>query len=120
MQQPFPFPLRLQVVERRFPFRRPATTSRGVYHERRVWYIVVTARDGCPGFVGIGECAPLYDLSADYTPDYPERLSDICRTMETTGQVDEEVLRRLPSMRFGLETALLSAEASFRGSCGRP
>ena len=115
MQQPFPFPLRLQVVERRFPFRRPATTSRGVYHERRVWYIVVTARDGRPGFVGIGECAPLYDLSADYTPDYPERLSDICRTMETTGQVDDEVLRRLPSMRFGLETALLSAEASLRG-----
>ena len=43
-------------------FKRPARTSRGAYSERRI--ILLTASDD-EGRIGLGECAPLPDLSSD-------------------------------------------------------
>lgn len=76
--------LRVKVVPRTFRFRQPAGTSRGVYRERRVWYIVVTSREH-PHCLGIGECAPLYDLSCDYDIHYEERLNVFCAAYEKNG-----------------------------------
>ena len=91
-------------------FRQPAGTSRGVYTERRSW--LVTASDGeC---CGVGECAPLPDLSCDARPDYAGVLRRFCDQVEQTGAVDHEAMRDYPSMLFGLETALLSLSSSVR------
>ncbi len=84
-------------------FKQPAGTSRGVYTERRIW--LVTISDG--ERIGVGECAPLPNLSCDDIPNYTEVLRRFCDEVERTGELDIEALRDYPSMLFGLETALM-------------
>lgn len=97
--------IRLRVEPRIFHFIRPATTSRGAYTERRVWY-VYASDPSLPGREGVGECAPLPGLSCDDLPDYGSRLEGMCRLAEQRGEIPYEALRPYPSMLFGLETAL--------------
>ena len=67
----------IQIYPYRLVFRKPAGTSRGVYLKRDVWYIYLTSND-YPGRVGIGECAPLPNLSCDDFADYETRLRECC------------------------------------------
>lgn len=101
--------MKIDIEERILHFKQPAGTSRGVYTERRSWFVTATVPDGSPSgpAVGIGECAPLPDLSCDARPDYGEVLRRFCDEVEQTGQIDYEAMRDYPSMLFGLETALL-------------
>lgn len=101
--------MKIDIEERVLHFKQPAGTSRGVYTERRSWFVTATVPDGSPSgpAVGIGECAPLPDLSCDARPDYGEVLRRFCDEVERTGQIDYEAMRDYPSMLFGLETALL-------------
>ena len=46
-------------------FKQPAGTSRGVYTTRKIWLVRLTDGER----TGIGECAPLPDLSCDALPD---------------------------------------------------
>ena len=108
-------PFRLRVIPRTLHFKQPAGTSRGVYTSRRVWYILITSADPQIRFTGLGECAPLPDLSCDYSADYEERLLAVCREVERTQNLDVEALRAVPSMLFGLQSAFRSAAGSLRG-----
>ena len=98
--------MKITIEERMLHFKQPAGTSRGVYTERRIW--LVTVSDGSA--VGIGECAPLPDLSCDALPPhiYNNVLRRFCDEVEQTGTIPYEALRPYPSMLFGLETALFS------------
>lgn len=95
-----------EIEERVLHFKQPAGTSRGVYTTRKMW--LVSLSDG--NRTGVGECAPLPDLSCDALPDelYVSKLSVFCRDLCETGEIDVEALRDYPSMLFGLETALLN------------
>jgi o-succinylbenzoate synthase len=75
-----------------------------VYTERKIW--IVTMTDG--EAVGVGECAPLPDLSCDALTDYAGVLRQFCDLVEQSGQIPYEPMRDYPSMLFGLETAMLS------------
>jgi len=86
-------------------FKQPAGTSRGVYNTRKVWYIGLTSVEE-PQRIGLGECAPLPNLSCDDLPEYEEILKAACHRLEETGELDKEALRSYPSILFGLETAL--------------
>lgn len=94
----------LTIVPRTFHFRQPAGTSRGVYTTRTSWLLRLTD-DDFPSRFGIGECAPLPDLSCDASPSYEQTLRELCRMTELKGQIDEALLRPYPSVLFGLETA---------------
>ncbi|MDR2920301.1 MAG: AMP-binding protein [Tannerella sp.] len=94
----------ISVIPYSLKFRQPARTSRGEYTSHQVWYILLTS-DQEPDKWGIGECAPLPDLSCDASPDYDEKLRSVCREIEQTGQLNTETLRPYPSILFGLETA---------------
>ena len=98
--------MKISIEERVLHFRQPASTSRGVYTERRSWFVTIT--DG--ETVGRGECAPLPDLSCDALPAdiYMKVLRQFCDQIEATGQIPYEELRDYPSMLFGLETAMLA------------
>lgn len=96
--------LQLSIIPRTLHFKQPAGTSRGVYLTRKVWYVVLT--DTGSGRKGIGECAPLPRLSCDDLPNYEAVLTEHARRVAETGQLDERLLRNVPSIRFGLETAL--------------
>ena len=93
--------MRIDIEERTLHFKQPAGTSRGVYTTRRIW--LVTVSDGA--IVGVGECAPLPQLSCDDIPNYAEVLARFCKEVEQTGEIPYEAMRDYPSMLFGLETA---------------
>lgn len=106
-------------------FKQPAGTSRGVYRTRKVWYVTVNgqantdSRQVMGGRFGIGECAPLPDLSCDAMPDeaYEKVLAEACRmTEECEGKIPYEFLRPYPSILFGIETAMRSFQASLHDS----
>jgi len=92
-------------------FKQPAGTSRGVYNTRKVWYVGLTSVEE-PQRIGLGECAPLPNLSCDDLPEYEEILKAACHRLEETGELDKEALRPYPSILFGLETALLHYNAN--------
>ena len=114
--------LKVTVSERVFHFKQPAGTSRGVYTTRKSW-LVRLSEDGREG---VGECAPLPDLSCDAMQNYGEVLEKMC--VEFCQGQSLEVLRDYPSMLFGLETAWLNLQngdrlfdtAFARGEVGIP
>lgn len=103
--------IKSEIIPYELHFKQPAGTSRGIYTTRKVWYIRLT--DENTGRSGIGECAPLPDLSCDNTPAYLSILKKHCLNLEKTEEIDYESLRPYPSMLFGLETAMRHME---RGS----
>ena len=115
-----------RIEERLLHFKQPAGTSRGVYTTRKIWLIHLS--DG--QHTGVGECAPLPDLSCDALPDseYASILDNICKDFCQSGDIDYDFLRDYPSMLFGLETALLNLQngdrlfdtAFTRGEVGIP
>lgn len=122
-----------RIEERVLHFKQPAGTSRGVYTIRKIWLIHLS--DGQRE--GVGECAPLPDLSCDAGPDYREALEKVCAEFCSQGHNGDSPqcvlsmipeLRDYPSMLFGLETALLNLErgdrlfdtAFSRGEAGIP
>ena len=100
--------LTITYSEKSLHFHQPAGTSRGVYHERKVWYVEARARYCERTIYGIGECAPLPQLSCDDVPNYVEILAEACQLWEKSGQLPREFLQIYPSILMGLETAELS------------
>jgi len=96
---------RIEIIPHTLLFKQPAGTSRGVYTEHSVWYVVFRDEEEKHHY-GVGECAPLHDLSCDYDAHYAERLATFCKITEERQRVDTELLRNYPSILFGLETAM--------------
>lgn len=106
---------KIDIEPRTFHFKQPAGTSRGIYTTRQSWFLTVTDMER-PGVSGVGECAPLPDLSCDARPDYGRTLRSLCGMVETMGRVSADMLRPYPSMLFGLETALLDLQNGGKGT----
>jgi o-succinylbenzoate synthase len=100
-------------------FKRPAGTSRGVYHDHKVWYVIVYDENN-PNHWGVGECAPLLDLSCDYNDNYEQTLHSFCQNLEQNGKINTEQMRSYPSMLFGLETAVKHYETGSFGLWNTP
>lgn len=100
----------IDISTRVFHFKEPAGTSRGVYRTRTSRFIRLTC-DDLPGVVGVGECAPLPQLSCDDLPDYDTLLRCHCDDVCARGGIDVDALRDVPSMLFGLETAWRQLQA---------
>ena len=119
----------IDINTRVFHFKEPAGTSRGVYRTRTSRFVHLTC-DDLPGIIGVGECAPLPNLSCDDLPDYDAVLRRQCDEVCARGGIDADALRDFPSMLFGLETAwrqlhlggstALSATPFARGEEGIP
>ena len=102
--------MRYEIEEKVLHFKQPAGTSRGVYTERKIWLIHLSDGER----EGIGECAPLPDLSCDALPDerYEAKLRQFCEAFCQSGEIDYDAMRDYPSMLFGLETAVLALRPS--------
>ena len=95
-------------------FKFAAGTSRGVLNEHCVYYLKLAFNEN-PSIVGIGECAPLIGLSIDYLPNFENILNNICRQISILKNIEIEDIHNIvsvdfPSVRFGLETALLDLQ----------
>ena len=108
--------LEFSYFKRTLLFQFEAGTSRGVLRTRDVYWIKVQEK-GDLNQTGWGEAAPLAGLSPDFGPDFENQLGVVLlqarsRSWDlkedvTLQQVKELVPFSLPSIRFGLETALL-------------
>ena len=98
--------MRFEIEEKTLHFKQPAGTSRGVYTTRKIW--LVRLSDG--EREGVGECAPLPDLSCDAMGDeeYRSILNKVCEEFCQRQELDNDSWRQYPSMLFGLETAWLN------------
>lgn len=101
--------LKYSVSDKYFHFKRPATTSRGVYLTRHSYFIELMSSDS--SCYGIGECANLPNLSCDDIPDYAEVIDNLCSDFCLSGVVNYEKYRNYPSILFGLETAIAHLRA---------
>lgn len=97
--------IKIDIIPRVLHFKHPAGTSRGVYTTRKVWYILLSYQSD-PSLFGIGECAPLPDLSSDYSDEYENILKNFALEFSQKNKIDWETLRNYPSMLFGFETAV--------------
>ncbi|MFC3414111.1 o-succinylbenzoate synthase [Algoriphagus hitonicola] len=107
--------LKFDFFSRTLNFRFEAGTSRGVLKSRKVWWISAINPESAA--IGWGEAAPLVKLSIDDRPDFEEKLKNILTKAEdldwsleeneVLDQVEKLVSWDLPSIRFGLEMAVL-------------
>ncbi len=76
--------------------------------EKTVYRLPIQTEDGRRG---VGECAPMPALSPEAGTDCEERLRLACEAVNNAGCLPQDALADAPSLRFGIETALLSARA---------
>lgn len=84
-------------------FERPAATSRGALRVREVMFL----RTQRYGVAGWGECGVVPGLSRDDRLDYVDAVRSVCAAINRGALPAELDLSALPSVAFGLETALL-------------
>lgn len=96
--------MQFNLTSRKLHFRKPARTSRGEYTEHDI--VIVTVTDEKTGRIGLGECAPLPDLSCDR--DAYLHLSDVARLINEALNSEDyaEYLRPYPALLFALESAI--------------
>ncbi len=90
-------------------FKRPAGTSRGVLRHKTSYYLMIWDSNE-PGVKGIGECSTIKGLSPDPWNDYEYILQEMQKHPEPYDIWLNEGLTDFPSIRFGLETALLDLQ----------
>ena len=95
--------MNIDLFHKTLHFKKPARTSRGAYATHNM--ILVSMSDD-NGRIGLGECAPLPDLSCDreaYT-----MMSDVVRLINEALASDDyaEYLRPYPALLFALESAM--------------
>ncbi len=85
------------------PFKTPVLTSRGEMKVKNGYFLSVT--DGKN--TGVGECSFIEGLSIDRLSDYESVLGRVCYQLQVDEVVDKSLTAAFPSIRFGVETALL-------------
>ncbi|MCW3788584.1 o-succinylbenzoate synthase [Plebeiibacterium sediminum] len=101
--------LQAKITPHKFQFITPGGTSRGVLTTKDSWYIQVFEKDK-PQIIGIGECSILPKLSFDDRPDYMDKLVEVCDNINEYQLNYQESLIDWPSIRFGIEMALLDLQ----------
>ncbi|HET7733107.1 MAG TPA: o-succinylbenzoate synthase, partial [Paludibacter sp.] len=84
-------------------FKFPAGTSRGVLLHKPSSFLILKK----DGFMGIGECSIIPDLSIDPQDSYKSKLDEVCQLLNDGCDPKSIDLSAYPSIAFGLETALL-------------
>ena len=92
-----------------FHFKRPGGTSRGILTEKHSWFLEVWETEA-PDVIGIGECSIIKGLSPDFESfeNYEEQLKALCINLALN-------LNLWPSIKFGLESALLDLKHGGKG-----
>ncbi len=107
--------LKFRIESKKLNFLFEAGTSRGVLKEKLVWILNVSVKNN-PLVIGIGEAGPLKGLSIDDIPDFEKHLIKevkrfekcaVPKTIEDVLELVKTIPSSLPSVKFGIETALL-------------
>lgn len=87
-----------------FHFKRPSGTSRGILTEKKCWLLSIYDSSN-PAIKGVGECSIIEGLSPDFEND--EQYEAILEALVHDPELN---LSNYPSIKFGLESALLDLE----------
>lgn len=93
--------LKASFEKKTFVFKQASGTSRGVLTEKHAWYLKIWHSE-TPEIVGLGECSIIPGLSPDFESfeQYEAKLNDLLADLTIE-------LSEFPSIKFGLECALL-------------
>ena len=89
-------------------FKQPGGTSRGVLRTKETYFLVLSNKEK----KGIGECGLFKGLSIDDRPDYEEKLQWVCANILLGKEKILKQVSDLPSIKFGVEQAFMSLDAS--------
>ncbi len=95
--------LKVRILPRELSFRVPAKTSRDTLTTRPCWYVEL---EDAAGNRGLGECAPLFGLSAER----PDEVARLVQLLDGVTLSTHELLKRaaqVNAMQFAVEAALL-------------
>jgi len=94
-------------------FKQASGTSRGVLTTKDSWFIFIWEESNAD-IIGIGECGLLKGLSVDDRPDYQQKITEVCNNIQHYKEYIDIGLKEFPSIRFGLEMALIDLQ--FKGN----
>jgi len=96
---------KVEIIKRILMYKSPAKTSRNTLLEKAVFYIKITNTE--KHITGIGECSIIPKLSKDDVAEniYLAKLNEVKDAIESNQKEIE--LNDFPSIKFGLETAIL-------------
>lgn len=101
--------MKARYSKKTFHFKRPSGTSRGVLTEKHAWFIEIWSEE-TPSIIGRGECSIIPGLSPDFVDfeSYENQLNGVCENLDAD-------LENWPSIKFGLETAILDLKNGGKG-----
>jgi o-succinylbenzoate synthase len=102
--------MRANWVKKTFHFKFRAKTSREVLTEKHSWFLFLEEN----GKTGVGECSIIESLNPETPREIEAALKKICKSLNAGEQFKTD-FTKLPSVLFGLETALRDLETSDSG-----
>ena len=86
-------------------FKQPAGTSRGVLHQKDVFYLLLKDSEN-PSKKGIGEIAPIPGLSIDSISGLEKKVEILVQKINAGKEIPETEFEGFPAVKFAYETAL--------------
>ncbi|MFN2396068.1 MAG: o-succinylbenzoate synthase [Bacteroidales bacterium] len=103
--------IKAQVSRINLQFITPGQTSRGILYSKPSWYFILEQN----GYSGIGECSVIPGLNPEYKDGYEQKVFEIAKKINSGVVQSLDDLDEFPSIRFGLETALLELQHESQG-----
>ncbi|TVQ91281.1 MAG: o-succinylbenzoate synthase [Bacteroidetes bacterium] len=92
-------------------FITPGQTSRGTLNSKPSWFFILEHN----GYSGVGECSVIAGLNPEYPDGYEQKIFEIAEKINSGVVPSLDDLDEFPSIRFGLETALLDLQHESAG-----
>jgi o-succinylbenzoate synthase len=103
--------IKAQVSRIDLQFITPGQTSRGTLYSKPSWFFILEQN----GFSGVGECSVIPGLNPEYKDGYEQKIFEIAEKINSGVVPSLDELDEFPSIRFGLETALLDLQHETQG-----
>jgi o-succinylbenzoate synthase len=85
-------------------FITPGKTSRGILYSKPSWFFILKDK----GITSIGECSVIPGLNPEYEENYEKKIFEVADQINQGDIPSLNQLCAFPSIRFGLETALIN------------
>lgn len=92
-------------------FKQAAGTSRGVLHQKVVFYLLLIDSEN-PNKKGIGEIAPIPGLSPDPVSEIEEKIENLILKINSGKVIDKNEFEGFPAVGFAYETAIKGINSS--------
>lgn len=103
--------IKASFTKRTIFFKQPAGTSRGVLHQKDVFYLILNDSEN-PLKKGIGEIAPIPGLSPDPIFELEKKVNNLVQKMNSGKEIEESEFEGFPAVKFGYETAKMGLDSN--------